>query len=109
MTALNTMPQVTLEMDSDAREDRHESSCRRFACTIPSEHIAFFERATISAKRDGDEILPIEYDDNYVTVFPGETAEIHGIVRKGPEAPLGQTRRIQHAGHRCSNQVNKNL
>jgi exo-1,4-beta-D-glucosaminidase len=49
----------------------------------PSGHIAFFERATISAKRDGDEILPIEYDDNYITVFPGETAEIHGIIWNG--------------------------
>ena len=29
---------------------------------------------------DGDEILPIEYSDNYVTVFPGETVELHGVV-----------------------------
>ena len=33
-----------------------------------------------------DEILPIEYDDNYVTVFPGETAEIHGTIWKGDKA-----------------------
>jgi exo-1,4-beta-D-glucosaminidase len=52
----------------------------------PSGNIAFFERATISTERDGNEILPIEYDDNYITVFPGETAEIHGIVRKGANA-----------------------
>jgi exo-1,4-beta-D-glucosaminidase len=48
-----------------------------------SGHIAFFERATISAKRDGDEILPIQYDDNYITVFPGETAEIRGTFWNG--------------------------
>ena len=29
---------------------------------------------------DGDEILPIEYSDNYVTVFPGETVEVHGVI-----------------------------
>ncbi len=29
------------------------------------------------------EILPIEYDDNYITVFPGETAEIHAVLPKG--------------------------
>jgi hypothetical protein len=34
-------------------------------------------------KRDGNEILPIIYDDNYITVFPGETAEIHGTIWKG--------------------------
>jgi exo-1,4-beta-D-glucosaminidase len=36
---------------------------------------------------DGDEILPIEYDDNYVTVFPGETVEIRGAIPgQGPSA-----------------------
>jgi exo-1,4-beta-D-glucosaminidase len=48
----------------------------------PSGHIAFFERAAISTERNGNEILPIEYDDNYITIFPGETAEIHGIIWK---------------------------
>jgi len=52
----------------------------------PSPHIAFFERATISATQDGGEILPIEYDDNYITVFPGETAEIHGVLPQGAKA-----------------------
>ena len=61
-----------------------------------TEHIAFLERAEISNERDGNEILPIEYDDNYVTVFPGETAEIDGIIRNGPEprfVKLGATTR----------------
>ena len=49
-------------------------------------HIAFFERATISTERDGNEILPIEYDDNYITIYPGETTEIHGIIRKDAKA-----------------------
>ena len=44
---------------------------------INEEHIAFFERATISTERDGNEILPIEYNDNYVTVFPGETVALN--------------------------------
>jgi exo-1,4-beta-D-glucosaminidase len=48
---------------------------------------AFFERAEITATRGGDEILPIRYDDNYVTVFPGETVEIHGIVRTSDGVP----------------------
>jgi exo-1,4-beta-D-glucosaminidase len=42
--------------------------------------VAFFERAEILNAADGDEILPIEYSDNYVTVFPGETVELHGVV-----------------------------
>ena len=42
--------------------------------------VAFFERAEILTDPDGDEILPIEYSDNYVTVFPGETVDVHGVV-----------------------------
>ncbi|MDT5014532.1 MAG: exo,4-beta-D-glucosaminidase, partial [Mycobacterium sp.] len=29
---------------------------------------------------DGDEILPIEYSDNYVTVFPGETVDVEAVI-----------------------------
>jgi exo-1,4-beta-D-glucosaminidase len=36
---------------------------------------------------DGDEILPVEYSDNYVTVFPGETVEIHGEVPATGDVP----------------------
>jgi len=82
MTALNTMPPVPLEIKATQTklgQARHVT----IRLHNPSEHIAFFERATISAQRDGNEILPIEYDDNYLTIFPGETAEIHGIIRQG--------------------------
>ena len=38
------------------------------------------KRAEITTTHDGDEILPIEYSDNYVTVYPGETVEVTGTV-----------------------------
>jgi len=82
MTALNSMPPAALEMSATQAKIGGESHVT-IRLHNPSEHIAFFERATVSAKRDGDEILPIQYDDNYITVFPGETAEIHGTIWKG--------------------------
>ena len=36
----------------------------------PTAQLGFFERAEVLSTPDGDEILPIEYDDNYITVFP---------------------------------------
>ena len=39
-------------------------------------------------RRDGDEILPIEYDDNYVTVFPGETVDVRAAVPRRSGAPV---------------------
>jgi exo-1,4-beta-D-glucosaminidase len=85
MTSLNTMPKVPLELSA-----KHSSSVREDHVTIRlrnrSEHIAFFERATITSAQDGDELLPIEYDNNYVTVFPEETVEIHGLVPQSAKA-----------------------
>ena len=51
----------------------------------PSPHIAFFVRATVSASRNGNEILPIEYDDNYITIFPGDFAELHATLPRGTQ------------------------
>jgi exo-1,4-beta-D-glucosaminidase len=79
MTPLNEMPQVPLQLSAE-----HSSPAGENRVTIhlhnPSEHIGFFERAMITSAKDGDELLPVEYDNNYVTVFPGETAEISGLL-----------------------------
>jgi exo-1,4-beta-D-glucosaminidase len=96
MTALNTMPPVAVEMSATQTKIGKESHVT-IRLHNPSEHIAFFERAGISTKRDGDEILPIEYDDNYITVFPGETAEINGTIWKG-----GKPRWVKLEGYNTS-------
>jgi exo-1,4-beta-D-glucosaminidase len=79
MTALNTMSPATVEVSATRTQ---ASGTNRVTVRVrnPSERIAFFVRATISATREGNEILPIEYDDNYITVFPGETGEIHAVL-----------------------------
>jgi exo-1,4-beta-D-glucosaminidase len=85
MTALNTMPPVAVETEATQTKVDEESHVT-IRLRNPSQHIAFFERATISTAGDGNEILPILYDDNYITIFPGETAEIHGTVPKAAKA-----------------------
>jgi exo-1,4-beta-D-glucosaminidase len=53
----------------------------------PTRQIAFFDRAEVTDTHDGDEILPIEYSDNYVTVYPGETVILTGTISGGePQA-----------------------
>jgi exo-1,4-beta-D-glucosaminidase len=85
MTALNTMPQVALELSA-----KHSASAVEDHITVrlrnPSEHIAFFERAAVTGAKDGEELLPIEYDNNYVSVFPGETVEIRGVLPQSAKA-----------------------
>jgi exo-1,4-beta-D-glucosaminidase len=85
MTSLNTMPPVAVKIEAHQQKVGSESHIT-IHLHNPSTNIAFFERATISTELNGNETLPIEYDDNYITIFPGESAEIHGIVRKGAEA-----------------------
>jgi exo-1,4-beta-D-glucosaminidase len=79
MTALNTMPRVQLEVSAE-KTVHYSDRVNIIRLHNPTSHIAFFERASISSVRDGNEILPAEYDDNYVTVYPGETVEIHGLL-----------------------------
>ena len=97
MTALNYMPRVPLDVTA-----HHESTPGHDSVVVrlhnPTQNIAFFERAEISSSPNGDEILPIEYDDNYVTVFPGETVEIRGsIPGQGPSASW-----VRVTGHNTS-------
>jgi exo-1,4-beta-D-glucosaminidase len=79
MTDLNWMAPVPLAVSA-----HHDSSGGQNGVVIqlhnPTQHIAFFERAEITSAPNADEILPIEYDDNYVTVFPGETVDVHGVI-----------------------------
>src|SRR5436305_4901262 len=84
MTALNTMPAVNMELSAvQSTVDNEEHITIRLHNR--SQHVAFFERATISAAKDGDDGLPIEYDDNYITVYPEETTEIHGTVSRAAD------------------------
>ncbi len=79
MTALNYMKQTPLQISARQITDGDDN---RVAVRLhnPTQQIAFFERVEVSATRDDDEILPIEYSDNYVTVFPGETVDLEAIV-----------------------------
>jgi exo-1,4-beta-D-glucosaminidase len=73
MTSLNTMPRAPLDVTATRQQDAVVVRLHN-----PGRGVAFFERAEILSTADGDEILPVQYTDNYVTVYPGETVEIRG-------------------------------
>jgi exo-1,4-beta-D-glucosaminidase len=77
MTGLNSMPQVPLDITATKSADPGDNRVT-IRLHNPSQRVAFFERAELVPTREGDEILPVEYSDNYVTVFPGETVELSG-------------------------------
>jgi exo-1,4-beta-D-glucosaminidase len=77
MTGLNFMPPVPLEVTATKSAEPSDTRVR-IRLHNPSPRVAFFERAELISTPDGDEILPVEYSDNYVTVYPGETVELQG-------------------------------
>lgn len=74
-TALKTMPRVQLQAEAALRTDSDGDEVT-VKLKNSTSHIAFFERVAVTAQKDGDEILPITYSDNDITLFPGETAVI---------------------------------
>ena len=80
MTPLNYLTRVRLGVTAV----RTTNGAGQQAVTIrlhnATKQLAFFERAELTSTRDGDELLPIQYSDNYVTVFPGETVELDAVV-----------------------------
>ena len=71
-TALNSMPKAKVGISGSLTQEGKRS---RAAITLKnaSNRIAFFMRTEVTKGRDGEEVLPITYEDNYLTLFPGES------------------------------------
>jgi exo-1,4-beta-D-glucosaminidase len=74
MSDLNNMPAARVGVSGTCESANGESRVD-IKLTNNSGHIAFFLRAEVT-KENGEEILPIRYDDNYVTIFPHESRTI---------------------------------
>src|SRR5581483_6266525 len=84
MSALNSMPNAHLDASSEFTVENGDAAAK-VKLTNPSNQVAFFVRAEITKGADGEEIVPITYDDNYVTIFPHETRTI--VARFAMPAP----------------------
>jgi exo-1,4-beta-D-glucosaminidase len=98
MTALNRMPRTQLDIHAQrSSEDGRDAVA--IGLTNTSKQVAFFERAEVMSTRDGDEILPIEYSDNYVTVFPGETVQLRAVVSQAAPGTDGTPAWVRVSGY----------
>ncbi|MGA8309282.1 MAG: hypothetical protein WB755_04585 [Terriglobales bacterium] len=102
MSALNTMPRADLNVSTQVTDANGE---RKVAITLanPTSHVAFFVRAEVTRGTDAEEILPIIYDDNYITVFPHETRTITATF--GTSAPTGRTPALRVEGYNVAKKV----
>ncbi|HXW16094.1 MAG TPA: glycoside hydrolase family 2 protein, partial [Terriglobia bacterium] len=81
-TALAQLPKVKLKLTSRT-ERKGEQAVTRVAVENPSRSLAFFVRLRINRGPGGQEILPVIWEDNYITLLPGEKRELSATYRAG--------------------------
>ncbi|MBI3477669.1 MAG: beta galactosidase jelly roll domain-containing protein [Acidobacteria bacterium] len=79
-TALAQLPKVKLNVSSRTENKGHEA-ITRVSLENPSKSVAFFVRMKVNKGKGGDEILPAVWQDNYVSLLPGEKREITATYR----------------------------
>jgi len=80
LTALEQLPKVKLSVTSRTeRNDEH--AITHVAVENPSRSLAFFVRLKVDRGPGGPEILPVIWEDNYITLLPGEKREVRATYR----------------------------
>ncbi len=79
-TALAQLPKVKLNVSSRTESKRNQS-VMRVTVENPSKSVAFFVRLKVDKGKGGEEILPVVWQDNYVSLLPGEKREITAMYR----------------------------
>jgi len=79
-TALSQLPKVKLKV-TDRTERRGEDAITHVTLENPSKALAFFVRLKVDRGAKGEEILPVVWEDNYISLLPGEKREVTATYR----------------------------
>ena len=79
-TALAQLPKVKLKVTSSTAR-KGEDSVTRVTVENPSKSLAFFVRLKVDKGAKGEEILPVVWEDNYISLLPGEKRELTATYR----------------------------
>jgi exo-1,4-beta-D-glucosaminidase len=74
-TALRTLPSARVRAAATFAATGTSGEAR-VTLTNTSKALAFFIRLQVTAGAEGEEVLPVEWSDNYVTLLPGETRRL---------------------------------
>jgi exo-1,4-beta-D-glucosaminidase len=86
-SGLDGLPPVTVDVSAAIQSDGEDETAT-IMLTNPTDGLAFFVRAEVTRGQGGEEVLPVLWSDNYVTLWPGEnavltaqykTADLHGL------------------------------
>jgi exo-1,4-beta-D-glucosaminidase len=79
-TAIAQLPKVKLS-ESSRTEMRGDEAITHVTLANPTKNLAFFIRLKVDKGAKGEEILPVVWEDNYVSLLPGEKREITATYR----------------------------
>ena len=79
-TALGQLPKVKLNVEQHS-ERKGEDEVTHVALENPSKSLAFFVRLKVTKGKGGEEILPVLWQDNYISLLPGERRETTATYR----------------------------
>jgi exo-1,4-beta-D-glucosaminidase len=79
-TSLAQLPRVKLNVSSRSGRDGKVAETR-VTLENPSKNLAFFVRLKLDKGRGGEEILPVVWQDNYISLLPGEKRGITATYR----------------------------
>jgi exo-1,4-beta-D-glucosaminidase len=89
-TALKQLPKVRLNVTS-TNERKGEDEITTARLQNPGRDLAFFVRLKVTKGKGGEEILPVRWQDNYISLLPRETRQITATYRV---ADLGSARPV---------------
>jgi exo-1,4-beta-D-glucosaminidase len=89
-TALSQLPKVKLKVTSRS-EHKGDDTLTHVTLENPSKALAFFVRLKLSKGAGGGEILPVIWQDNYVSLLPGEKRDLTATYRS---AALGAAKPV---------------
>jgi len=79
-TALSQLPKVKLKVTSRS-ERKGDAATTLVTLENPSKSLAFFIRLKIDRGTGGQEILPVLWEDNYISLMPGEKRDVSASYR----------------------------
>ena len=76
LTGLMSLPKVDLNLTS-RNECKGNEGVTHVTVENPTKDLAFFVHLQVKKGRDGEEVLPVLWEDNYFALMPGEKREIN--------------------------------
>jgi exo-1,4-beta-D-glucosaminidase len=75
LTGLETLPPPAVTIACRG-EQKGAGQVMHVTASNPTSQLAFFVHLTVRKGKDGEDIKPIYWDDNYISLMPGEKREV---------------------------------